>query len=286
MSDARYFLPDHSSLKDTYAKEDLRRLVKAGRLSRSEIALDDVTGLAHLLGDLLAAPYHGTTPPGRRAILPEAGASDVEEFRAATPLPRPESRAPHDAADETFFDDEPEDFEDNSGNDDDELDAAGQFSESPPVPLPQTGEGVPAEDEEFHYHGRPSWFSYPKSLLAIAAFSTAALLCYQHAVGVVWTATWASLAALTMLLVMLKRTTTEYFVTSRRVEMESGSIGRNTKEIRISDIRAIDVTQAGWNAFMGVGTVEFFSSADEADVVFANIWRPHRVKELVRELQG
>ena len=55
MPEARYFLPDHASLKDVYTKDDLRELLQAGRLSRSEIVLDDETGLAHLLGDLLAS---------------------------------------------------------------------------------------------------------------------------------------------------------------------------------------------------------------------------------------
>ena len=295
MPDARYFLPEHKSLQDTYSKDDLRRLVHAGRLSRSEMVLDDVTGQAHLLGDLLAAPFHGTAPPGRS----HAAGGDVEIFRASTPLPRPESRDTPDYDDD---DAHPADDGDDEAWED-STDEESVMEAAPVVPavlrrVPRTEdlhdmspgiESSPEEkvEEELFYHGRPSWFSYPKSVVATATFGTAAWLCYKYNAGIIWAGTLGALSGLIMVFIMLDRTTTEYFVTSRRVEMERGIIGRNTKEIRIADIRAIDVTQKGWNAILGVGTVEFFSAAgDEADVVFANIWRPHRVKERVRELQG
>ena len=46
------------------------------------------------------------------------------------------------------------------------------------------------------------------------------------------------LAVLPLAFVWLKRTTTTYFVTTRRVEIETGMLGRSTKEVRIGDIRA------------------------------------------------
>ncbi|MEZ0274220.1 MAG: PH domain-containing protein, partial [Roseimicrobium sp.] len=60
----------------------------------------------------------------------------------------------------------------------------------------------------------------------------------------------------------------------------------NTREVRIQDIRAIDVQQRGWRALLGLGTLKFDSSVSSGpEVYFKNVRRPHDLKELVRELQ-
>ncbi len=43
--------------------------------------------------------------------------------------------------------------------------------------------------------------------------------------------------------------------------MEFGLVGRNSKEVRIADIRAIDVRQKSYAALLGIGNVDFDSSA-------------------------
>ena len=64
-------------------------------------------------------------------------------------------------------------------------------------------------------------------------------------------------------------------------------IGRSTKEVRIADIRAIDVEQGGWNAVVGIGNVKFDSAAGpNVEVEFTHVRRPHGLKQAVRELQG
>ena len=52
-------------------------------------------------------------------------------------------------------------------------------------------------------------------------------------------------------------------------------------------IRAIDVTQSGLLALLGVGTVDFSSAGGvNVEVQFKNIRAPHKIKKIVRELQG
>jgi hypothetical protein len=60
---------------------------------------------------------------------------------------------------------------------------------------------------------------------------------------------------------------------------------KSSNEVRIRDVRTINVRRAGFRGFLGVGTVEFSSVGDAVDVAFVNIWHPQRVKRLVRELQ-
>lgn len=345
MPEARYFLPDHPELKGDYSRDDLRLLLKSGQLSRSDMVVDDETGLAHLLGALLASPYYLSPHQRRRArgeeaepgaTLPikekpagpaplrtsaepeppaeeeddhaDAGLEEEEEeaedeagshteFRASSPLRQREKPFPlTPGAEDDELDDEEEEgqgsddeeWEEEAEEDDDSPGHAGEkplgIRVMPPVTVFQADA---ASEEELLFSGHPSWLSYPRSLFSFVALSGVAILCQRLHWGLEWCVTAAALALLSLAFVALSRMTTEYFITTRRVEVESGLIGRSTKEIRIADIRAIDVTQTGFNALLGVGNLDFFSSAgDEADVCFRNVYRPHRLKKTVRTLQG
>ena len=149
------------------------------------------------------------------------------------------------------------------------------------------GEEEGGEEEELLYVGHPSWLAFPKALFITAVCVGSAVFFFQHHVGLEWITLLGSIAGLILLFIWLDRTTTTYYVTSKRVEMEFGIIGRNTKEVRIQDIRAIDVVQKGFDAVVGLGTVKFDSSASAGpEVVFRNVRKPHLIKQLVRELQG
>jgi hypothetical protein len=350
MANARYFLPDHPTLKDVYSKNDLRAMLIAGELSRSDMVLDDETGHGHLLGDLLAMPYPDVTNMPSRSTSGSSSGSAApprpqlppnHEFRADTPLPRPETdfRPPsqrrtrrqegfdeHEHAgeleDDASF--EEDDFEDASsedeedylheeGREEDEEDldedalhlnasAAGSAVTTPVhewrpgnpyaggmrPPLGEV-EMIHAEDrepEETLYQGHPSWLAYPKSLLAIALTIASAVVSHNMQFGMEWVLLFSSVAGLILLFVGLDRYTCTYFITTRRVEMEYGVLGRNTREVRIRDIRAIDVQQGGWRALLGMGNLRFDSSVSAGpEVYFRNVHRPHTLKEMVRGLQ-
>lgn len=273
MNDTRFFLPDRPEFKDVYSRDELRQLLKDGRLSRSDFVLDDQTGLAHLLGDLLAAPHPDVVPKAKR-LTPRSqeipSVPTVQEFRADTPLP---------VRDELEYEDE----------DDDQTDGLEEIEEDESVGLESPREPHEPESayEELLYHGRPSFLCYPKSILLFLIFTAAAVWCVKQQLRIELTITAGSLAGLVLVFVALNRIGVDYLVTTERVEIESGIVGRSSKEIRIRDIRAIDVYQSGWNVLAGSGTVEFSSSAGEGDQVrFKNVWRPHRIKELVRAVQS
>ena len=269
MNDTRFFLPDRPEFKDVYSRDELRHMLKAGQLSRSEFVMDDQTGLAHLLGDLLAAPHPDVVPKAKRLTPRRPEVPSVQEFRADTPLP---------LRDELEYEDDDEQPDEYEEVDEDEADGLGSPRE-PHEPV--------SSYEELLYHGRPSFLCYPKSILLFIIFTAAAVWCVKQHIRMEWTITSGSLAGLVLVFVALNRSGVDYLVTSERVEIESGIVGRSSKEIRIRDIRAIDVYQSGWNVLAGSGTVEFSSAAGADDQVrFKNVWRPHRIKELVRAIQA
>lgn len=143
-----------------------------------------------------------------------------------------------------------------------------------------------SREEELLYMGHPSWFAFPKSLLGFMVFLTATYYVWKYHIGFDWLMFLGSGAGFFLAYIILERTSTAYYVTTHRVEYEFGILGRSTKEVRIRDIRAIDVDQKGLKALLGLGTVEFDSSASTGpEVVFNNVRNPHRIKELVRSLQ-
>jgi hypothetical protein len=324
MSQPRYFLPDHPALTEVYSKADLRAMLQSGELSRSDIVVDDETGLSHLLGDLLAAPYPDvTTSPVQSTSGSRPRPPLKHEFRADTPLPKPPEYDPgkDDVDDEEEWPDEDleeilDGAEDDAEDDpreslhthrqrsghrpsifDDEDEPEDAFLESrlpPPPAVPLTAQVEPAGPmlparggEEILFLGHPSWFAYPKSLLATLAGAVGSAVSLQQNFGLEWVVLLGSISALILVFISLDRTTTTYFITTRRVEMEFGLVGRNSKEVRVADIRAIDVQQKSYAALVGIGNVDFDSSASPgAEVRFKDVSRPHEIKQLVRQLQG
>jgi hypothetical protein len=257
MSQQRYFLPDHEELFDTYTREELRTLLLDGDISKSDIVVDDETGLSHLLGDLLSRPHRNPTEH-----ISEETVRTYREFSVDSPLP---ARVPV----ERYYEDEGDDFEQ---------------VVSQPVPRAEAPESA---GEYLLHHLRPSWLSYPKSLLGGLLCAAVAIECYRENVDLVYVMISGSIAAACLANISLERSTTDYFITSKRVESESGMIGRNSKEVRICDIRAIDVRQEGFAGMIGVGTVDFSSAGGSTvEVQFKNIRSPHKIKKIVRELQG
>ncbi len=316
MSAARYFIPEHHTLKEVYSKAELRGMLQSGTLSRSDMVTDDDTGIAYLLGDLLMMPFPDVVivPARTTNSLQHAPALPLDhEFRADTPLPKgeldeeltdddeeEEDELEEEAGEDDLFSrirPEPDGEEEEDQTDDEAGDAPDEDEEdvrapmrplagiTPDVPIEMDDEEV--EEEAYLFVGHPSWLAFPKALLLAAVCLGSALFFYQHNVSFEWITLPGSVAGLVLLFISLDRSTTTYIVTDRRVEMEFGIIGRNTKEVRICDIRAIDVVQRGFDAVIGVGTVKFDSSASSGpEVCFRHVRRPHAIKQLVRELQG
>jgi uncharacterized membrane protein YdbT with pleckstrin-like domain len=77
-----------------------------------------------------------------------------------------------------------------------------------------------------------------------------------------------------------------YRVTSRRVIADFGRVVKDTNELRIQDIRSMNVSKSGLTGLLGVGKIEFSSAAtDDADVIFYQIGGVNKVRDLVRSLQ-
>lgn len=148
----------------------------------------------------------------------------------------------------------------------------------------QTEKIVTRRPEETLWQGHPthwnyflSWFFGPLALLIglLALVGDAKIALVFFGVG-----------AVIILRIFLDRAARTYIVANRTVAFKSGILVKSTNEIRIRDVRSINVSRRGIAGMIGVGTVEFSSAAtDRAEIIFTAIADAEKVKNMVRDLQ-
>jgi hypothetical protein len=83
--------------------------------------------------------------------------------------------------------------------------------------------------------------------------------------------------------VYLSRGSIKYEVTTKRVSLETGIFTRQSRVLRIQDIRSIAATAN----FLGFGNIEFSTSAsDDAEVIFHAVARAEAIRDLVKKAQS
>ena len=133
------------------------------------------------------------------------------------------------------------------------------------------------------YAGHPSVLNYPASLIALTGGITGGVWLYRLDPNL----TLAGLALAVAGLVRLSfvRFTHDYHIRPRRIEVTTGFIARSSREVRIEDIRSINVTCRGILGMFGIGSVDFLTSGDTPEVSFERVWAARKIKTLVRKLQ-
>ncbi len=146
------------------------------------------------------------------------------------------------------------------------------------------------EDEEEEdpdrtvWHGHPSLISYRTPWAVSVGVSLLGAALHPVHIGFTLLAFAVSFAIICGILIV--RATRDYIVTPLRIEFAHGILSRSSREVRVGDVRAINVRTEGLLGVFGVGNVEFDTAGnDDVEVVFRNVWRAHRVKMIVRELQ-
>lgn len=126
-------------------------------------------------------------------------------------------------------------------------------------------------------------------LLLLAA--AAASFCYEPAERFeqIWIARGALLIAAMMIVIWIQaaRIQRRYTVTDHRIIVEYGVVSKRSNDIRIQDVRSINLEVKGLLGMLGVGRLEFSSAAtDDAEVIFWNAPHAEKVRDLVRSLQS
>ena len=167
--------------------------------------------------------------------------------------------------------------------------------ELPPEPVPWQPAPFPDGDERkvsvsdkprarLLYRGSPCVLTYWRSVLLAAAVVFAGYALRDKSPGIV--PAGLIIGPLILLRAVMHRLSTLYLITNSRVEVIEGLLSRSSRELRVADIRAINVTRTGLTGLCGIGSIAFSSAAGaQDDVVFHRVFGATGLKNLVRRLQ-
>jgi uncharacterized membrane protein YdbT with pleckstrin-like domain len=134
--------------------------------------------------------------------------------------------------------------------------------------------------ESVIYEGHPSWRSivgfYLMGLLLVAAAAAIGVVAGQGGIGA-----GAAGAILVVVLIVgwLKRITTRYLITNRRLQIRRGLIAKHVEETRTERVVDVTVHQGVLDRILQIGAVDFDNaSAQQGDLFrFAGVAQPERV---------
>jgi hypothetical protein len=264
----RYLLPDHQDLNAPLNKEELLILTHRGIISKGDFCTDTTHGTSHTVGELIQHIH----PNKRRLLLSKLQRPAYLEIRADT---APLSQQPWEDPNQTDEEDAEGDLLDPEALDPDDLNPDEQ---DPNIRYTDGG-------EEILYHAHPSWFCYTKGILLALLLIVAGAIATPQ--GLHFAAIGFLSASSVLIAIGLHRASKDYIITPERVEILWGIIARSSKEVRIRDIRAIDVREQLITGLLGLGTLDFSSAGQSGVEVYLEFIRnAHRVKQLVRHLQS
>jgi uncharacterized membrane protein YdbT with pleckstrin-like domain len=134
--------------------------------------------------------------------------------------------------------------------------------------------------ENVIYEGHPSWRSilsfYLLGLVVIAVAVVIGVLADQTGIGI---AAAGVLAVLTLIVGWLKRITTRYLITNRRLQIRRGLLSKHVEETRVDRVVDVTVHQGVFDRILRIGAVDFDNaSAQQGDLFrFAGVASPDRV---------
>jgi uncharacterized membrane protein YdbT with pleckstrin-like domain len=137
-----------------------------------------------------------------------------------------------------------------------------------------------------HWHYAGKWFFVVLSVAALIATFFIHLVEDPTTLWIV-RGVLALIALILLVWTRLDRSGRKYLVTNRRVSVEYGIVSKRSNELRIQDIRSINLTTTGLSGLVGIGRLEFSSAAtDDADVIFWNTPSAEKIRDLVRSIQS
>jgi uncharacterized membrane protein YdbT with pleckstrin-like domain len=145
---------------------------------------------------------------------------------------------------------------------------------------------VPADDELIIFRGHPAWqsmlaFHLKGFLLAVAAGVFAGLL--SAAVSGHAGSGWVVLAVLAVFGIVVgqglaRRRRTTYTITSRRLMIEVGLLGREVHETRLEQIQNVGTSQSLLQRALDIGDVSFDTAGGAAfDFSFRGVSQPRQI---------
>ncbi|HET6831821.1 MAG TPA: PH domain-containing protein [Solirubrobacterales bacterium] len=137
--------------------------------------------------------------------------------------------------------------------------------------------------EQVVFEGHPSWRAilgfYIKGILIVAVIAALVALIGGGSDALLITLIVIVGAALVVLIGFLRRVSTRYTITTRRLNIKHGIISRDVQETKIERVQDVNYRQSLYQRIMQIGDVDFDTAAQnaESDFVFAGVADPEDV---------
>lgn len=143
--------------------------------------------------------------------------------------------------------------------------------------------------ERVIFQGHPSWRAilgfYLKGIL-IAALTGVVFRLFDAGAGTVFLVVVA-IVAVTVLVGFLKRVSTTYTITDRRLNIRRGIVSREVQETRLERVQNVNYQQSIYQRLMQIGDVDFDTAAgDDYNFIFAGVADPGDVVHRVDQATG
>ncbi len=143
--------------------------------------------------------------------------------------------------------------------------------------------------EQVIFQGHPSWRAilgfYLKGVLIAAIAGVIAKLVGAGG-GTVFLVVLV-IIALTVLVGFVKRVSTTYTITSRRLNIKRGIVSREVQETRLERVQNVNYRQSVYQRLTQIGDVDFDTAAtDDYNFVFAGVADPAEVVHRVDQATG
>lgn len=146
-------------------------------------------------------------------------------------------------------------------------------------------------DEQIIWKGSVSQWHYFGRWLLVMLFLAGAVASFFFPLPVavpplIVAAVAGGVALVLLITIFIDRARRTYTITDHRISSDFGIISKQSNEIRLHDVRSINLTMTGISGLFGIGRLEFSSAAaDDAEVIFWNVGGAEGLRDKVRSMQ-
>jgi len=139
--------------------------------------------------------------------------------------------------------------------------------------------------ERIIFEGHPSWRAVLSFYIGGVGGALVIAVILFFAVGtLVAVLAFVVLTALVLLAGLIKRTATDYMVSTQRLYIRRGILSKHVQQTRIDRVQNVNTNQSFRERLLRVGTVDFDTAgSDDSEFKFVGVGEPSRIAAVVDE---
>jgi uncharacterized membrane protein YdbT with pleckstrin-like domain len=144
-----------------------------------------------------------------------------------------------------------------------------------------------APSEHVIFEGHPSWRAILGFyLIGVVVAAGAGLIGYLAASTAVGILVFVVAFAVVVLVGLIRRISTVYLITNRRLHIRRGIVARKTQEASLQRVQNVNTSQGAFERLMQIGKVDFDTAAgDDYNFIFDGVAQPEKVVRAVDRAQ-